>query len=368
MSWTMYQWVWRLESPLFVGKPPAGSLNRTRLYVPARALHGAFAAEAARRKYDEDKAGNNANSSDSTAKQKDAKKNLSPDYGKFGRELGIWGRFTYLYPAEKMDDRLLVWLPRYLNEDKKKDDSDGGRNHEERAGFYWVPQFVNGDNDSKKISLESLNDRAFRRRLLDVRAGTAISPGSDAALDGSLREMECINPWWRDFTDSQTSQAFRSPVYLFGYVFLKNNGFKKKMEAMDTLFIGGDTRYGLGKIVRDSWQEFPDDSCFGDSVDLEGEEPEINSDRVLGHAFPFTGDMPMRGNKELSGGWEISELWRKQKSSPEAEEGAVEDEDKEEVLWAPGSGLKDDSKHVIKWGINTHGIWYPVDKGASPND
>ncbi len=50
MSWTLYRWTWRLESPLFVGAPPAGSLNRCRLYVPSRALWGALTAELARRR------------------------------------------------------------------------------------------------------------------------------------------------------------------------------------------------------------------------------------------------------------------------------------------------------------------------------
>ncbi|GIW70798.1 MAG: hypothetical protein KatS3mg102_0340 [Planctomycetota bacterium] len=48
MSWSLFRWTWQLESPLYVGMPPAGSLNRCRLYVPARALWGAVTAEIAR--------------------------------------------------------------------------------------------------------------------------------------------------------------------------------------------------------------------------------------------------------------------------------------------------------------------------------
>jgi len=355
MSWMVYQWSWRLESPLYVGMPPAGSLNRTRLYIPARALHGAIAAESARRKYDEDKDGDNANSPDSASKQKGRKKNLSPDYGKFGKEVGTWCRFTYLYPAEKIDEQLFVWLPQYFCENEKTS-AYGDR---ARTGLYWVPQSVSTGKDLKKSEQSPLTDRAFRRRLLDVRAGTAINPESDAALDGSLREMECINPWWRGLSDSQAS---RSSVYLFGYVFLKDNGFKRKIEAMDTLFIGGDTRYGLGKIVRDSWREVPDGSCFGCAVEQKEEEPEVYSDRVLGHAFSFTDrEIHTRGNKELPGGWKISEPWMKQKSTPEAEKNVGENKDSEEILWSPGSS----ASKKMKWGINTHGIWYPTNKGAS---
>ena len=49
MSWSLQRWTWLLESPLFVGTTPAGSLNRCRLYVPARALWGAMTAELSRR-------------------------------------------------------------------------------------------------------------------------------------------------------------------------------------------------------------------------------------------------------------------------------------------------------------------------------
>lgn len=105
----------------------------------------------------------------------------------------------------------------------------------------------------------------------------------------------------------------------------------------------------------DSWREVPDGSCFGDAVNSKEEEPEIYLDRVLSHTFSFTDrEMHMRGNKELPGGWEITGPLKKQKSCQEDEE----------ILWAPGSCV---SKEV-KWGINTHGIWYPTDKGAPSHD
>lgn len=48
MTWALHYWSWQLDGPLYVGAPPAGSLNRARLYVPARALWGAVTAELAR--------------------------------------------------------------------------------------------------------------------------------------------------------------------------------------------------------------------------------------------------------------------------------------------------------------------------------
>jgi hypothetical protein len=77
VNWRLFRWVWQLEAPLHVGMPPSGSLNRCRLYVPARALWGALTAEVARR------AGNDF-----------------PSYA--GGWAGHPGdaRLTYLYPAE----------------------------------------------------------------------------------------------------------------------------------------------------------------------------------------------------------------------------------------------------------------------------
>jgi len=293
MTWTALRWVWRLEAPLFVGMPPAGALNRCRLYLPARAMHGAVTAELARLNGEE--------------------KSDFPDYGKFGREVGINCRFTYLYPAEKSGDKFLAWMPKF----------------ERMRGVQW---YCDGGE-------EGLSDRDFRRRLLDSRPGTAIAPESDSASEGTLRETECINPWWRD----SNCQGESSAVLLLGYVFLRNNGFRRQLDNIDTLFVGGDTRYGLGKICRVGWHEVSGDlSVFGKRVRLDGEHPEIQSDIVWGHALD--GGQPqiqaMQGVKELLGGWDQGSPWR----------GAL--------TWAPGSFLECSTA----WSIDNYGYWMHQDK------
>ena len=199
MSWSLFRWVWRLEAPLFIGMSPAGALNRCRPYVPARALWGAVTAEIARLKSGES----------------------FPNYEGVGGEVKRSCRFTYLFPAEKRDGRFLAWLPKF----------------EKEKGLRWCLQ------DCGK----SWSDRDFRRRLLDTRPGTAIVPESDSALEGSLRHTECIGPWWRD-SNSQGETA--APVLLLGYVFWQDSDRHRQLQDIETLFIGGDTRYGLGKIRR----------------------------------------------------------------------------------------------------------------------
>lgn len=289
MSWSLFRWVWRLEAPLFIGMSPAGALNRCRPYVPARALWGAVTAEIARLKSGES----------------------FPDYKGVGDEVKRSCRFTYLFPAEKRDGRFLAWLPKF----------------EKEKGLWWHLQGCG----------ESRSDRDFRRRLLDTRPGTAIMPESDSALEGSLRHTECIGPWWRD-SNSQGETA--APVLLLGYVFWQDSNFHRQLQDIETLFIGGDTRYGLGKIRRiDTLSD--DTAVFGKPVRPDREHPEIGSDIVLGHAPEGGGDEGMQGAKELLGGWDQRSPWKGGK-----------------LAWAPGSC---DTSHTdekpVYWSIDREGYW-----------
>ncbi|NLX19894.1 MAG: hypothetical protein GXY53_11550 [Desulfobulbus sp.] len=289
MTWTVIRWVWQLKAPLFIGTHPAGALNRCRLYVPSRPMHGAVTSELARLNGDEN--------------------SKFPDYGKFGREVGINCRFTYLFPAEKQDDKFLVWTPQFKMEN----------------GIQWYC------HDGERC----LPDRDFRRCLLDPRPGTAIDPESDSASEGTLRETECINPWWR----ASNSQGDPNPVLLLGYVFLRNNSFCRQLDSINTLFVGGDTRYGLGKICRVDWREvYGDLSVFGKQVHLDEKHFKIESDIVWGHALEngqFQFQDQMQGMQELLGGWDRGNPWQRK------------------LAWIPGS-FSEQSK---TWSIDEYGYW-----------
>jgi len=290
MTWMALQWVWRLEAPLFVGMPSAGALNRCRPYVSARVLWGAVTAEISRSRNGES----------------------FPDYGKIGWETALNCRFTYLFPAEKRGDKFLVWMPKF----------------ERMKGLQW---YCHGGE-------ERLSDRDFRRRLLDSRPGTAIAPETDSASEGTLRETECINPWWRD----SNYQGKTNAMLLLGYVFLRNNGFRRQLDNIDTLFVGGDTRYGLGKICRVRWDEVSGDlSVFGQRVHLDREHPEIQSDILWGHALEDGQHQiqEIQGMKEILGGWNQGSLWRGS------------------LTWAPGSFLE----RSTAWSIDNYGYWMRQD-------
>ncbi|MBI4632967.1 MAG: hypothetical protein HY742_03645 [Deltaproteobacteria bacterium] len=144
-----------------------------------------------------------------------------------------------------------------------------------------------------------------------------------------------MNPWWRDETNRQPEPK---PVFLLGYVFLRNNGFRRQLSNIDNLFVGGDTRYGLGEISLMPWENSLTDALvFGKHVNLSNEHPEIFSDFVWGHV-PTDGHAPddkIRGAKEFLAGWEIA--------SPS----------KGCLTWAPGSSLEGKGC----WAVDTYGNW-----------
>lgn len=269
--------------------PPAGALNRCRPYVPARVLWGAVTAEISRSRNGES----------------------FPAYSELGKEVGENCRFTYLYPAEKRRGKLLVWMPKF----------------EKMRGIQW---YCHGGE-------ESLSDRDFRRRLLDSRSGTAIAPESDSASEGTLRETECIKPWWNDSDNRGESNA----MMLLGYVFLRDNLFRTELDKIKTIFIGGDTRYGLGKICRVEWHEVSRDlSIFGKQVHLDREHPEIQSNIVWGHALESGQSQihGMQGTKEILGGWDQDRPYKPYKG---------------ELSWSPGSFLE--SSPI--WSLLQNGFW-----------
>jgi len=261
MGWQAYRWVWRLEAPLHLGLPPAGMLNRTRLYVPARTLIGALTAELARR--------------EASAKGQA----LSPqDYENKGEDLKARVRFTYLFPAQKKGDQWVAWLPQY----------------QEDRGLVW----------QREDGQRSATDREFRRWLLTTRVGTAIDAQSDSALEGTLREHEVIQPWsfWGEDRKPQR-------VFLMGFVFLQTGA--SELDKVEELALGGDTRYGLGWIQRVAYHPHSGPELFRDvRVNIREEGPHCLSRFLLAHGIAPSGKV--RGALEAFGGWNTGRLQKTQ--------------------------------------------------------
>lgn len=283
MTWKMARWVWKLESPLYLGMSPAGALNRTRLYIPARTMLGALAAEIARRR----------------------NRKSFPHYGNIVKELLEKVRLSYLYPAEKVGQEWKAWLPKY----------EGGR------GLVWE----SGGNDSK-------GDRQFRRRLLTTRLATAIDHRNQTAEEGSLRETEVINPFWN-------VNAF-VPVGMMGYVFWKNDHLKNELCEINEIFVGGDTRYGLGRLKKVEFEDFHGGyDFFGNDVEMDN-SIRIKTKTVYAHAtIPKNSLQNVAGTMECLTGWD------------RIEGGLINGQ----LLWAPGTTVNTNSELCFE--ILEYGIW-----------
>lgn len=288
MSWSVYCWVWMLESPLHIGAPPAGMLNRTRLYIPARSLWGALTAELARSEYAS-----------------------HPDYRKVGEILRHKTRLSYLFPAEQVGDAWKAWLPIY----------------QEGRGLVWEREDGKG---------EEIEDRNLRMRLLITRPGTAIQPETGTAAQGTLREFELVGPYWRE------RHTLTKPVAFVGYLFCKDDNLCKKLKDIQTLFIGGDVRYGLGRLRQVAWTSSVAESnrFFGEAqLDLNQQDPRVITDRILAHLRPQNVQDRLIGAMECLRGWDMV---AGSMSPPE-------------LTWVPGSCCL--QKVKLEFAISEDNLW-----------
>jgi len=310
VSWSLYRWVWQLESPLFIGMPPSGSLNRCRLYVPARTVWGALTAELARK-----------DSSD------------FPKYAEQGKKLCEQARFTYLFPAELSENRWVPWLPMF----------------KPGEGLVW-----------RRETQKCEPDRVFRSRLLETRPATAIEATADAAAEGSLRETECISEFWR-----AEDGGHAKPVGLVGCVFCRDDAIAGQISQIDRLFLGGDTRYGLGRVRKVGWEKASD--VFGAQPKLDQDAPCVCSDTVWAHAScggkPAAMSRPCvcsdtvwahacqhDGGPRMIGALECLAGWDRADNG-----GLTRLKLYESPLWTPGS--KTSGKAEAGWEITAHGFW-----------
>jgi hypothetical protein len=171
----------------------------------------------------------------------------------------------------------------------------------------------------------------MRSRLLVARPGTAIDPTSDAAAEGSLRETECIGQYWR------TPTGDVKPVSLVGYLLLREGSqIQQVLQEIEELFLGGDTRYGLGRVRRVAWQ--PASQVFGIAPHLDGPHPCLTTGRVLAHASVPDEAAILTGDLEALAWWD---------------EGQLRTAHDPQLYWRPGSA----APTPLRWRIEESGLW-----------
>jgi hypothetical protein len=177
---------------------------------------------------------------------------------------------------------------------------------------------------------DRLPDWVMRSRLLVTRAGTAVDPVSDAAAKGTLRETECVGQYWR------TSTHDTKPVGLVGYLLVRDgSAIYEALEEVQELFLGGDTRYGLGRARRVTWESAS--QVFGVDPDLDGADPCLSTERVLAHASGTEEAGTVSGNLEALTWWDDGQL-RTAGAQP---------------CWQPGSV----APKPVRWRIEESGLW-----------
>lgn len=136
MAWQAHRVVFRLRSPLHIGRGKVGNLQRTHPYVTGRVLWGALTARLTR-----DAANNSGPAADSR------------EYQRVGGEVNRSLAYTYLYPATFIEEQ-----NRYV------------------IAWPWE------------------DGSAFRRRFLGCYAATALVYPQQTAAEGTLHEVEFISP------------------------------------------------------------------------------------------------------------------------------------------------------------------------------
>jgi len=211
MGWRLYRVSLELLSPMHIGWRKIGNLQQTRYYVPGRTFWGALTARIARDYGDF-------------------------DYGKIGKDVDEFLRFSYFYPSDNEESiSLFPW--------KIKDEFE----------WKYIGSFVN----------------------------TALDPCAKKADEGSLHETEYIAPKTRD----------GKQVYLIGYVFEHKDCKVNWRAALPKLQIGGERTYGWGQVGIDESKrcaQVAEIDLNGYDIELDEKSPVIKlsgSNSVISHVL-----------------------------------------------------------------------------------
>lgn len=306
MAWNIYHVAFESKSPIHIGYREIGNVVKTRYYIPGRTVWGAVTAKLAR-------ALQSGGSS-------------TPDYTKVGDYVERHLRFSYFFPATKPDLQ---------------------------SKFAFRPEF-----SRKGEYYGSLSRNEFERRYLNSWASTAISPKNFAHEDGSLHETENLS--------ARASNAEpAAKLYFTGYAYFNDSrktcsGDNRTqddnyiLQLMNELFIGGERRYGFGRVVR-----FKSDQAqyLGNLNGADPEPWEIGTsspflaahliyrdelkDKVRGPLEPFLGRVWKSQNGRTAGG----------------PEGAGHNFSDVNICWVPGSEIINGSISII---VNSMGMWKAV--------
>jgi len=312
MSWKAVKIIYKAKSSVHIGHHTLGYIKLTRPYITGRAVWGAATANLTRcfGKSDGD---------------------ISKQYEWFGRFLREQVIFSYFYPAFESEE---PWVPRFT----------------ERGLYYSSLSYP--DN--------ALSEHHFQNCFIGSFGQTAISPNSNTAQDETLHESEFIRSQveYRSKDGKSTRE-----VYFVGYVFMRENkttqnghnvGWVKGdipiKSAIQEIFVGGDTKYGWGRLILAESHSNPT-RAYGYPLFLGDSAPKIE----IESGGPIPCHLKINCQKKIKGDVEplVWRAWNSHKKTDGINVGPGMRIESGGFYWMPGSIVQDEKPKMAvgKYGL-----------------
>ncbi|MGA2985774.1 MAG: hypothetical protein ABSG32_18350 [Terriglobia bacterium] len=213
MNWRCFRITFELLGPLHIGFYKVGSVQRTRHYIPARNLLAASAEIFVR--------------------------------------TGLF-RCSYQDSLRWVQERLAF---SYFFVDE---------------GRELIPSYTD-----EGLKYGDLGKRCFERRYISAHVTTAIEASVGSAEDGSLHEVEFIAPHTLDNSHKPTRTR------MSGYIFVRDDAWETMGDEtalknrLTELQVGGERRYGFGRLRLRPADWTPSESICGLSLTLDASRPRI---------------------------------------------------------------------------------------------
>lgn len=321
MTWKAHKLIYKAASPIRMGHHTLGYINLTRYYITGRAMWGAMTANLTR-----------ANGSDDS------------DYKYFGDLMKKYILISYFYPAMDTNNPM---LPKFSIGSASDTSADATKDKAKKSGWRYgtLPQYE------------------FEQKFVKSMGQTAILPDQNSAEDKSLHESEFLSNQYRGEGKDKKNNLY--DLYFVGYIFIKERcgmeiGGSEKTEtwnsgdanqinlkkSISTIFVGGDRKYGYGKLLLlpDLCNNEPTD-FFGFSLLDNVAQPCITIHK--GEAIPA--HLSVDSGLELSG--DIEPLTSREWSDGGAGQ-KIKQYGEGLLFWVPGSTLLiEKSLKIGKYGI-----------------
>lgn len=284
MGWTAYKLVYKAKSPLHIGWHTLGYIKLTRYYITGKAMWGAMTANITRARYGYE------------------------DYTGIGALLKEGILMSYFFPAVEPVSPL---LPRFTNK-----------------GLLY------GKDDMPATEFERLFIKSYGQ--------TAVMPQSNTAEDETLHESEYISP----YVEIAGKQC---PVYFVGYILISDeanyNGkidLPKIKKAISEIFVGGDRKYGWGRLALFKEPSEADDLFNCGIKDVKADNLEI----ALGLNVPIPAHSLIRSDVKIKGDIEplVGREWGEVKDNNDKiiRKGFGQYVTGADICWVPGSILEEE--------------------------